>query len=331
MKRRALLCACVGALAVAGLTGAFDRAGAASSPQAVQMIERMRNAPSTLSFSATVRVTWRDRGATNDMVVHLTDDMGVLEVDSGAARVFDRGTHTYFKNELGWSSALVEPDRGASPAPDHTWRVVLQHVQRTIAGRPTQLVEAVRADGTPAQRLFLDTATGMVLRREVLDEHGRVQRSLEFVDLEMGATAAPQQPRGVATHDATPLSSVPSGYEAPRTVAGYVLVARSRHPNGVELTYSDGMFSASVLEQRGDLDWGALPAHGTTTDIEGTRARRYSDASADVVMFEHDGTVFTLATDAPPDSVNALVDRLTPGRSTAEQVVDFVLGPFGWD
>jgi len=171
----------------------------------------------------------------------------------------------------------------------------------------------------------------MVLRREVLDTHGRVQRSLEFVDLEMGTAPQPQQPRGVAAREAAPLPSVPSGYEAPRAVAGYVLVAQSRHPNGVELTYSDGMFSASVLEQRGDLDWDALPARGTTTEIAGTRARHYSDASADVVMFEHDGTVFTLATDAPPDSVASLVDRLTPDRSTAEQVVDFVLGPFGWN
>ena len=331
MSRRALLCACVGVLAAAGLSGLFDRAGAdASSAEAVHMIERMRDAPSALRFAATVRVTWRDRGATNDMVVHVTDDMGVLEVDSGAARVFDRGTHTYFKNELGWSSALVEPDRGASPSPDHRWRLAVSRGQ-PIAGRPTQLVEAVRADGTPAQRLFLDTQTGMVLRREVLDGRGRVQRSLEFVDLTLGAVSAPQAPSGVTTHKATALPSVPSGYEAPRAVAGYVLVAQSRHPNGVEFVYSDGMFAASVLEQRGDLDWDALPAHGTATDVEGTRARRYSDASADVVMFEHDGTVFTLVTDAPPDSVATLVDGLTPDRGTAEQVVDFVLGPFGWN
>jgi sigma-E factor negative regulatory protein RseB len=331
MKRRALWCVCAGALAVAGLSGAFERAGAdASSADAVRMVERMRDAPSTLRFSATVRVTWRDRGATNDMVVHVTDDMGVLEVDSGAARVFDRGTHTYFKSDLGWSSALAEPDRGASPAPDHRWRLVVAR-GRTIAGRPTELVEAERADGTPAQRLFLDSETGMVLRREVLDPRGRVQRSLEFVTLDMGTASAPQAPRGVAARQATPLESVPSGYEAPRALAGYVLVAQSRHPNGVEFVYSDGMFSASLLEQRGDLDWDGLPARGTTADIEGTRTRRYSDASADVVMFEHDGTVFTLVTDAPPDSVAALVDRLTPDRSTAEQVVDFVLGPFGWN
>jgi sigma-E factor negative regulatory protein RseB len=290
----------------------------------------MRTAPGSLRFTGTVRLTWRDRGATDDMVVHVTDDMGVLQVDSDAARVFDRDDHTYFKSDLGWSSALIEPDLGTAPAPDHRWRLVVAR-GRTIADRPTQLVEAVRADGTPAQRLFLDASTGMVLRREVLDSRGRVQRSLEFVSLDMGPVSAPQAPRGVATHDATPLHSVPSGYEAPSALSGYVLIARSRHPNGVELTYSDGMFSASVLEQRGDLDWGALPAHGTTSDIAGTRTRSYSNASADVVMFEHDGTVFTLATDAPPDSVASLVDRLTPSRSTAEQIVDYVLGPFGWD
>jgi sigma-E factor negative regulatory protein RseB len=330
MKRRAAHGAFAGLLVLVAVAGGFGEARAdPSSVRAARLVERMRVAPLTLRFSGAVRVSWRDRGATKHMTVDITDDAGVIQFDSDSARVFDRGMRTYFRTALGWSSALVEPDRGTTPTPDHHWRLAVRR-GRTVAGRPTQLVEAVRADGKPALRLSIDPVTGLVLRREVLDASGHVQRSLEFVRFAIGGGAVSQPPSSVGTRDATPILDVPSGYEAPQTPAGYVLVARSRQSGGVELTYSDGMFSASVLEQRGDLDWDALPPKGTNVDIAGTRARRYSEASADVVMFEDDGTVFTLVTDAPPDSVASLVDSLTPGRSALEKVVDFVLGPFGW-
>ena len=124
---------------------------------------------------------------------------------------------------------------------------------------------------------------------------------------------------------------MPSGYEAPSTPSGYVLVGRSRHPNGVELLYSDGLFTVSVLEQRGEVDWDGLPKGGVADEVGGNRARRYAEPGADVLVWERDGTVFTSVSDAPPDVIDAMIAGFTPSRSTVEQVADYVLGPFGWN
>jgi hypothetical protein len=86
-----------------------------------------------------------------------------------------------------------------------------------------------------------------------------------------------------------------------------------------------------VFEQQGDLDWGALPSGGTSSQLADTRTRTYRDPSGDVAVWEHDGLVFTCVTDAPNDVFAQMVGALaSDDRSTTEQVVDFVLDPFGW-
>jgi hypothetical protein len=100
----------------------------------------------------------------------------------------------------------------------------------------------------------------------------------------------------------------------------------------VLLYYSDGLFSMSVLEQQGALDWGTLPDGGTTTDVRGTTVRRYADPSATALVWERDGVVYTCVSDAPTDVFTADVGQLAgPGRSALERAADFVLGPFGWN
>ena len=84
------------------------------------------------------------------------------------------------------------------------------------------------------------------------------------------------------TPTAEKLTSTPDGYRAPGAPAGFELVTRSRHPDGMLLFYSDGVFTASVFEQQGDLDWGTLPSGGTDTQLADTRTRAYREASGDV-------------------------------------------------
>jgi hypothetical protein len=331
MNRRFAVVLCVVMLTGGALVGALRAASADStSAEAARLVTLMRAAPQAMQFSGVVRASWRDHGKPNDITVDITDDNGSIEVNSGQARVFDRGTRTYFKSRLGWSSALIEPEPEHLPAPDHRWTLSVRRGP-PIVGRPTQLVEATRGDGTAAQKLYLDADTNLLLRREVLDEAGRVQRSLEFLDLTVETGPPLHAPTGVSTHRAVPLDRVPSGYEAPSQPSGYVLVGLSRHPNGVELLYSDGIFTVSVLEQRGEIDWGALPKGGVGDEVGGHRAQRYQEPGADVLVWERDGTVFTSVSDAPPDVINDMLDRFTPHRSTVEQVADYVLGPFGWN
>ena len=128
------------------------------------------------------------------------------------------------------------------------------------------------------------------------------------------------------TPTAEKLTSTPNGYRAPESPAGFELVTRSRHPDGVLLFYSDGMFTASVFEQQGELDWEALPSGGADT-----RTRTYREASGDVAVWQRNGLVYTCVTDAPSDVFDRMVGAIaSDARSTPQSVVDFVLGPFGW-
>src|SRR5439155_13406380 len=188
---------------------------------------------------------------------------------------------------------------------------------------------AVRGDGTPAQRLFVDDATGLLLGRQVIGPDGRVQRSVQFQSVDIGEPTTPvSAPRGVRNATAAPLSSVPDGYRAPSSLDGYDLLTRSRHPDGVLLFYSDGVFTASVFEQQGDLDWGSLPDGGTDGRRAGTRTRTYHEPSGDVVVWARNGIVYTCVSDAPSDVFADMVERLANGdRSTADAVVDCQPGP----
>ena len=108
-------------------------------------------------------------------------------------------------------------------------------------------------------------------------------------------------------------------------------MARADQPDGARFFYSDGIFSASVFEQQGDLDWDALPAGGTTTrsgwpprpPLRGAERHRAGVGDGDLV--------YTTVTDAPSDEVAGMVAGLSgPDRSGPESVVDYVLGPFSW-
>jgi hypothetical protein len=99
----------------------------------------------------------------------------------------------------------------------------------------------------------------------------------------------------------------------------------------VLLYYSDGVFTAAVLEQRGDLDWSSLPRGGADSQLADTRTRIYHGASGDVAVWERDGLVATCVTDAPSDVFDRMVGALgSDDRSAPQSVVDFVLAPFGW-
>ena len=63
----------------------------------------------------------------------------------------------------------------------------------------------------------------------------------------------------------------------------------------------------------------------------GSTNGNYNEASGDVAVWERNGLVYTCVTDAPSDVFAHMVGALASDeRSTTEQVVDFVLGPFGW-
>jgi hypothetical protein len=313
---------------------AVSAAGAPSDAQhAAALVRGTRTAALDHDFTGVATVMWTASAGPKDAEVHVTDTDGNVAVDaSGGRAVIDEGTRTYLRDHLGWTGLAVEPTARNLPAPDGRWALATAGT-RTVAGRPATVVVATRPDGTPAQRLAIDDATGLLLARDVLGPSGRVERSVRFSSIDVGDKGARVSgpPTAVRTPTAKKLTSTPDGYRAPGSAAGFELVTRSRHPDGVLFFYSDGLFTASVFEQQGDLDWGALPSGGTDTKLADTRTRTYHEASGDVAVWERDGLVFTCVTDAPSDVFGRMVGAMASDqRSTPQTIVDFVLGPFGW-
>jgi hypothetical protein len=318
---------------LASLTSAD--AAAQGSGDAARLVQKMRVASSNWSFSGRVALEWHDASNTTQMhttVVDVTAAYGAVEVVAGSTTV-DQYGFTAVIGAHGTPTVLLSPVTRTLPSADHAWTLATRHGPE-IAGRPTTVVVATRHDRSAAQRLYIDTETDLFLGRDVLGAHGRVERSLRFMSFHVdGGPRSSTAPSGNATGSSnTRLRRVPDGYRAPADAAGYVLIATTKGDGGgVQLSYSDGIFTVSISERLGDLDWGALAAGGSSTTVAGHTARTYSEPGADVVVWEGDGVVFTCVSDAPMDVTAAMIAGLSPsGRSAVEKAVDFVLGPFSW-
>jgi sigma-E factor negative regulatory protein RseB len=309
-----------------------DAGSQSDARHAASLLRETRRAPARYDFAGYAVVTWSTPKGVERARVRVTDTAGAIEITSADGNtVIDEGRRTYLRDHLGWTGVVVEPTTDALPDPGREWKLATAGA-RTVAGRPATLVVASRRDGRPAQQIAVDDSTGLLLAREILGPEGDVERSLRFSTVEIGAPAAEvAPPGGVRSRAARPLASTPDGYRAPQSSAGFDLLTRSRHPDGVLFFYSDGLFTASVFEQRGDLDWSALPGGGRDTHLADARTRTYREPSGDVAVWASDGIVYTCVTDAPSDRFEQMVSALSTGeRSTVQAVVDFVLGPFGW-
>lgn len=94
----------------------------------------------------------------------------------------------------------------------------------TVAGRPSHVVQARRRDGSLAARFWLDRDTGLMLRREVRDRHGRVVQASAFIDLKVGAPRRTRRPPGAepptASAGSPPVPSPGAGPGRPAEHAG---------------------------------------------------------------------------------------------------------------
>ena len=216
-----------------------------------------------------------------------------------------------------------------------------RHRRRPHRGRPTDDAWSWRRarDGSPAQRLVVDDATGLLLGAAGPGPDGRRAAVGALPEPSTSATVAGRSSCRVGVDTQEPaaqvLTSVPDGYQ--RAVVARRLRARRpahAHPDGVLLFYSDGLFTASVFEQQGELDWSALPDGGRDT-----RARRHADPhrTASRAATSWCGSATASCTRACPTRratcSRTMVDRLADSATAARarSIVDFVLGPFGWD
>ncbi|MEW2352658.1 sigma-E factor regulatory protein RseB domain-containing protein [Spirillospora sp. NPDC029432] len=201
-----------------------------------------------------------------------------------------------------------------------------------VCGRTARVVEARRADGSAAGRFWLDAETGLMMRRELLDTGGRRVSATGFTEMRVHDAAAPGPAAAPAARvraavpwpdrlDGRDLAALRErGWPVPGALPGRLALYDARRPatgepgEAVHLSYSDGLTGVSVFVQRGGLDESRMSGWRRTGSRGRTVYRR--DALEHWAVWSRDGYVFTVLTDAPGGTADAVAAAL-PGREGA--------------
>ena len=344
MRRLVRVLAVVAMVAV----GALVLLPGAHADDADAVLERARNATVREDFSGVVQIEWRSDGEWHTAKAPVTGTGGTVQVGEGTRKAEGRGDERWIAGVSGWQAGWDEPVAGDVPAPSAHWDLALGKAD-PIAGRTAVVVTATDPEtGVARLKVYCDKDTGVMLRREVLDRRGEVVRAVGFVDVKKlggSRSAAPADPvtkkstsKSGEKVDPTPdkVRDLPHGFDAPAKVAGgYVLAGRYlRDDDIVQLYYTDGLFGVSVFQQAGELDWNGLPRGGNGVDVSGADGRGYAAAGGTVLVWDRDDVTRTIVSDATVADLRgfavAFDDRTDRSPGLVDQVVDYVLGPFGF-
>lgn len=299
-----------------------------SDPEALRLLRNAEGAARTTPYEGTQFITaWSRSGmATTSLVkvMHVPGDGTHMSVESTTA---GQGGQMYEADDSQHAGGLT----GYTPAMlDLLARnyAVVRAGQGEVSGRTTNVIEARRADGTAAGRFHIDRQTGLMLRRELLDQQGREVNLTFFTEIRPNV---PEQARFV-------MASAPRTVEAPWThqlasaelgslkYRGWpvrsdlpdrlsLYDARQLDGDGpvVHLGYSDGLSVVSVFIQRGTLD--AASVAGWHKATRGGRTVYLRDTVQQRAMWASRGYVFTVLADAPPPVVDSAVAALPHGET----------------
>lgn len=276
-----------------------------SERQALDLLRKAARAGRDRAYSGTQYVSSWSTAGTSSLVLDLQHVPGkgmlVRRAGGGAATAADT---------LG--DAALDP-RPLAVLEKH-YSVTVAGPDGQCAGRTAHVVEARRrGDSVVAGRFWLDSETGLLLRRELYDPAGRTVRAAAYVDLHITVPqqwAAPAQapPAG----GTAPMSSRElvglrrAGWAAPAAVGGGLELFDARHHDGVlHLSYTDGLFAVSVFSQRGRLNpesvksWQGVKMNGVSVWTRPGLSQR--------VVWAGGGWVRTVVADAPGPVVSATV------------------------
>lgn len=231
-----------------------------------------------------------------------------------------------------------------------------------VAGEVTDAVELRRADGSAAARLEVGRASGLVLRRQLLDASGDLLHSTAFTRLAVVPAAAVEQIGSgqlgggqlasgqlasgqvtdgpVAARAETPVDDGAvaalraAGWSVQdELVPGLALVDARRDTSAptaaardavLHLTYSDGLSTVSLFEQRGRLDRAGRA--GWQWEQRAGAAVLVRPGLPERLAWADSGTVFTLVADVGDDVVDAALAALPRQRAAPGLAHRFTLG-----
>ena len=280
-------------------------------------LEQARRAAEQASFEGVLQVQWLDGDETRSERLRVQASAGALTVQGGN-QVMVRPAFGPLLSHGGkaWE-AMWLPSLGPShrPAGVPKYETTTPVPGPLVAGRRTKLVE-VHARGLLVERIYLDTETELLLRREQFDEQGRAVRTLTFESFSLspstGPPAAPRSPENQAPEPVA-LERLPSPAAAPAALAdGYERVGVYRDGDVLHVLYSDGLYDLSLFQQPGRLRRSDLPPSGERVTVGDVDGWRYPWPGGQLLVWSASGRVFTAVSDAPPEQVLAAARSLPP-------------------
>jgi hypothetical protein len=299
-------------------------------------ISRARDAALSTDFIGTVQVTWRGPDGVEQRRVTVRSQDGILSI-GGAGGMVVQGPARFALLEDGWATVWAQSPSRPVRTPSRKWNLSVRGGE-VIAGRATREVTAEdRETGGVRERRSFDAVTGLLLRRELFNDEGNRVRTIEFTSITLPEEGAPSAAPIVVPSDShleqpSELEQVPPGYDVPIDVGdGFQLNGAYRHNDGtVQLFYSDGLFSASVFEQKGSLDREDLEPGGVDRVLAGERVQQYDAPMGTVLVWEGDGVVYTSVSDAPLDELRQIVGSFDDEPDPLDRAISFLTGPFTW-
>lgn len=296
---------------------------------AVDLLDRATAAAESTGYRAVQDVTtWLDgRRVTQRMTIH---------------HVPGRGTYVSHDGRPG----VLSPDRLDTSSSRLLLGILTSTYQvfsagrASVAGRAADVVGVHGPHGRVVARYWLDHGSGIILRRDVFDAAGRRSGSSVLSEVTLDAPGQQAPAATPAPHvrpgRVVPLSRIgrlrADGWIVPTQLAGvlslYDARARGTGPATVlHLSYSDGISTLSVFEQRGHLDesrvdnWDRSHVGGRTVYIRDTVPRQ--------LMWSGSATVFTVVADAPDTTVDDSVRALPHAQDSGPGLWDRLLRGFG--
>ncbi|MDA8434448.1 MAG: hypothetical protein M0Z98_00515 [Actinomycetales bacterium] len=271
--------ASIGADEWSGWTGRIDTASvadrAAMTPDdavAVTLLARSATAASSVAYAGRA-VTWDPSGTTTTDLTHIPG-RGTISLAVGAPATAARLAPD------GRSGSFADDGRPLALLRDN-YRVLRQaDLDTTVAGRPAEAVVAVDADGRLDARYWLDTATGLLLRKELLDAKGLVRSRTAFETFRLGVPAGTVVPAAAPDPWTEPMTAAglaaarSHGCACPESLpGGLALLDARRAPAGsvstmpvVHQLFSDGVATVSLFSIAGGL---------SSADADGLAARGF--------------------------------------------------------
>lgn len=297
-----------------------DQATGARIKQGVSLMYGAVAAGSADSYSGTqMTVWWSSSGSSSYLIQvwHKSSDTD-LEITGGSTEeVTPPGPGQAGQPETGRAEGVLTLSGALLDLMQSNYQIAYTGTGSAV-GRPAQIVTVRRRDGSLAARYWLDTATGLPLRREIYDSTGNLVNEGAFIDLQVGdSEVGAVPPVAGSSWSAQPAEVAVAalrakGWHIPTRLAGDMVLFELTSTSGrsgeiVDASYSDGLSVVSVFVQRGQLT--ASMAGWRKAAIEGQTVLS-GQPDDRTLAWSAGGFVYTVIADAPSDAVSQVVAGL---------------------